>query len=237
VRDWRLHQIAKLSNIELYRESKMTADDVIATGIAHVAAATGSRWRTDGRGRSCRSPVASYADPRTVSPEAVIAGAALTGPVVVFDDDHYYLGSTLAEFLVRQGLTVTYVTSAGKVSEWAVHTAEQARSHARLLDLGVSVITNSTVSGLGSDSAVVRCVFSGQEREIACAGFVPVTSREPDDALWRSLAGRGLATLALLGDARAPGLIAHAVHAGHRFAREFGEAAPVALRDRAVAGP
>jgi len=84
---------------------------------------------------------------------------------------------------------------------------------------------------------VVRCVFSGNEREIACAGFVPVTSRRPDDGLWRSLAGRGLATLALLGDARAPGLIAHAVHAGHRFAREFGEgeAELPARRDRARA--
>jgi dimethylamine/trimethylamine dehydrogenase len=46
-----------------------------------------------------------------------------------------------------------------------------------------------------------------------------VTSREPQDALWRALQGAGLASLRRIGDARAPGLIAHAVHDGHAAAR------------------
>jgi dimethylamine/trimethylamine dehydrogenase len=33
----------------------------------------------------------------------------------------------------------------------------------------------------------------------------------------------GLETLTVIGDAEAPGLIAHAVFAGHRAARQFGE--------------
>ncbi len=102
-------------------------------------------------------------------------------------------------------------------------TAEQPRAHARLLELGVTVIVNTLVSGLKPGAAVLRCVFSGAEREIAAECFVPVTSRDGDDALYHALKGRGLASLSLIGDARAPGLIVHAVYAGHKLAREFGE--------------
>ena len=158
VRDWRLHQISKLSNVEIFRDSRMAADDVVELGIADVVIATGSQWRTDGRGRSLRAPVASYADPRTLAPEAVVAGG-VKGPAVIFDDDHYYLAAALAEHLALRGIAVTYVTSAGKAAEWSELTGEQPRAHARLLELGVAVIVNSIVTGLKPGAAVLGCVF------------------------------------------------------------------------------
>ena len=51
-----------------------------------------------------------------------------------------------------------------------------------------------------------------------------VTSRIADDALYRALKPQG-ATVTAIGDAWAPATIAHAVHAGRRFAEEFGEPA------------
>ena len=234
VRDWRLHQISKLSNVEIFRESRMAAEDVMELGIGNAVVATGSHWRTDGRGRSVRAPIASFADPRTLAPEAVLT-AGVTGPAVVFDDDHYYLGAAIAEHLARRGLPVTYVTSGGKVAEWSELTGEQSRAHARLLELGVTVIVNAMVSGLRPGTAVLSCVYSGAEREIAAGCFVPVTSRDGEDALYHALKGRGLATLSLIGDARAPGLIVHAVYAGHKLAREFGEDEIMVRRERALA--
>ena len=234
VRDWRLHQISKLSNVEIFRESRMAAEDVMELGIGNAVVATGSHWRTDGRGRSVRAPIASFADPRTLAPEAVLT-AGVTGPAVVFDDDHYYLGAAIAEHLARRGLPVTYVTSGGKVAEWSELTGEQSRAHARLLELGVTVIVNAMVSGLRPGTAVLSCVYSGAEREIAAGCFVPVTSRDGEDALYHALKGRGLATLSLIGDARAPGLIVHAVYAGHKLAREFGEDEIMVRRERVLA--
>jgi dimethylamine/trimethylamine dehydrogenase len=233
VRDWRLHQISKLSNIEIFRDSRMGAEDVLELGIANVVVATGSHWRRDGRGRSFHAPIATYDDVRTLAPEAALT-AAVKGHAVVFDDDHYYLGAALAEHLVQRGAAVTYVTSGGKVAEWSELTAEQSRAHARLLALGVTVIVNTLVSGLKPGAAVLRCVYSGAERDIAADCFVPVTSRDGDDALYHALKGRGLASLSLIGDARAPGLIVHAVYAGHRLAREFGEDDVVVRRERAL---
>ena len=234
VRDWRLHQISKLSNIEIFRESPMTAENVMELGLPNVVIATGSRWRADGRGRSIRAPIASYQDARTLVPEQVVV-ADVPGPVVVFDDDHYYLACAIAEHLARRGAEVTYVTSGGKVAEWSDLTAEQSRAHARLLETGVRVIVNTLVAGLKPETAVLRCVYSGAEHEIAAACFVPVTSREGEDALYHALKGTGLNSLSLIGDARAPGLIAHAVYAGHRLAREFGEDEVTVRRERALA--
>ncbi len=232
VRDWRQHQIGKLANVEVFRESHMVSDDVMELGIAHVVVATGSKWRKDGRGRSFPSPIASFDDLRSLSPEEVMAGVQGTGPVVVFDDDHYYAGSAIAEHLAGLGQSVTYVTSEGKVSAWSEYTAEQARAHARLIECGVDIAVNSTIAALSAGAAVVRCVYSGRERQLACGAFVPVTSRQPDEELWQALNGRGLASLYRIGDARAPGIIAQAVYDGHKLAREFGEEPVEARRER-----
>ncbi len=237
VRDWRLHQISKLPNVELFRGSRMTMNDVIDLDVAHVVLATGSHWRRDGRGRSLRTAVASFADARTVTPEEVMAGAGVQGPVVIFDDDHYYVASALAERLAAQGLAVTYVTSEGKVSAWSEYTAEQARVHARLIECGVTIIVNAIVAALVPGEAVVHCAYTGRVQRVACGNFVPVTSREPDESLWHALQDQGLRTLARIGDCKAPGLIAHAVYDGHRLAREFGEdpASIIVRRERALA--
>ena len=85
-----------------------------------------------------------------------MAGTKPVGPVVVFDDDGYYMGSVIAELLVRQGLAVTYVTTAGIVSEWSENTAEQARVQARLIELGVEIIVSHAVSAADGNEAVLK---------------------------------------------------------------------------------
>lgn len=221
VRDWREHQLRKLPNVEVYRASRMQPDDVIETGARHVLCATGSSWRADGRGASNASPVSSFSDARTMTPDAVLAGARPRGPVVIFDDDGYHMAVALADLLAGEGLEVTVVTPAGTAASWTRYTVEHDRIQARLVEQGVRIVTSMVVVSLSPESAMIACVYSGRSREIPCGGFIPVTSREPCDVLWRALEGRGLLTLERIGDARAPGLIAHAVYDGHRAGREF----------------
>jgi dimethylamine/trimethylamine dehydrogenase len=56
--------------------------------------------------------------------------------VLVYDDDHYYMGGVLAEVLLKAGCTVTLVTPSVKVSEWAANTLEQGFIQQRLLTRG-----------------------------------------------------------------------------------------------------
>ncbi|MFM8327668.1 MAG: FAD-dependent oxidoreductase, partial [Pirellulaceae bacterium] len=45
VRDYRVGQLRKLTNVELYPASRMDVDDILGFGASRVVIATGSRWR------------------------------------------------------------------------------------------------------------------------------------------------------------------------------------------------
>jgi dimethylamine/trimethylamine dehydrogenase len=206
----------------MYLGSFMTERDVIELAADHVVLATGSRWRRDGRGRTMRSAL-PVLEGHVVVPEELFGDTVIESPAVVYDDDHYYVGSAVAELLASRGLRVTYVTSEGKVSAWSEYTGEQSRIHARLLECGVSIAVNMRIDAVCRDHVIARCVYSERQTRIDCGVFIPVTSREPDERLWHSLRNSPISAITRIGDCRAPGLIAQAVYDGHGFARGFGE--------------
>ena len=234
VRDWRVGQLSTRVNAELYLHSPLSAADILQYGIPHVAIATGASWRTDGVGRTHRVPLDFLSEGILVSPDAILSGGAeavpADGPVIVFDDDCFYMGSVLAELLARRGRTVTFITPECQVSPWSRNTLEQARIQKRLIDLGVEIVTAMALAGRTNDQLELSCVYSGRTRPVDCATLVPVTARLPDETLWLELKARedewadaGIKTVTRLGDCLAPGLIAAAVYSGHQYARTYQE--------------
>src|SRR6202000_3491529 len=51
VLDYRAQALAEMKNVEVFRQSPMTAQDIMESGFEHVAVATGSAWRRDGVAR------------------------------------------------------------------------------------------------------------------------------------------------------------------------------------------
>src|SRR5690349_17717 len=101
--DYRRGQLAKLANVEIALESAVTADEVREYGFDHVAVATGSRWRADGIGRHHTRPI-PIEGVDVLTPDDLFAGSRPAGDrVVLYDDDHYYLGGAIAELLVSEG--------------------------------------------------------------------------------------------------------------------------------------
>ena len=108
VRDYRLQQIEKMNNVEVFRESEMNADQVLEIGADHIAIATGSHWRRDGFGSSNPGGIVGLKHTDQVyTPDDIMAGRLPTGPTVIFDDDHYYMGTVMAELLRDKGLPVS----------------------------------------------------------------------------------------------------------------------------------
>jgi dimethylamine/trimethylamine dehydrogenase len=226
--DWRLTQLAKLSNVEFYLDSVVDEDQIMEFAPDHVALATGAKWRRDGTGRWLEDPVPGWESDSVYTPDDIMDGTVPTGPVVVFDDDHYYMGGVIAEALRRSGSEVTLVTPANEVSTWSTHTEEQYRIQQRLLQLGVELITGASLSGIGGDSAVLESIHTGDTREVAASGVVMVTSRTPQDALYFALSDR--VSIKRIGDCDAPATIARAVYAGHLYAREMDEPKELAFQ-------
>lgn len=209
----------------------MTAGEVIEYGFEHVALATGSHWRRNGIGRSRATPLPGVSHADVLTPDDVLTGARpQQAHVVVFDDDHYYMGGAVAELLAMDGWTVDLVTPAALISAWTVNTLEQQRIHRRLVEAGVRLWTQHELVEVGVH-AQVRHVVTGATTEIPTDSIVLVTSRRSETELFEALSGRdeeleeaGVESLRLIGDALAPGTIAAAVWWGRRFAEEVGEA-------------
>jgi dimethylamine/trimethylamine dehydrogenase len=229
VRDYRLNQLNKMQNVEVYRASPVTADQVLEFGATRVVLATGASWRRDGIGRANTRPIPGLDRAGGVyTPEDLMAGLQPSGPVVVFDDDHYYLGALLAEKLRAAGLAVTLVTPADRVSAWTVNTLEQHTIQTQLMRLGVEIATSRNLVEFDGARVILQCTYSERQSMLPAASVVTVTSRLPNDELALALNGMieavtraGIVSVSSIGDCLAPSTIAAAVYAGHRYAREF----------------
>jgi len=164
------------------------------------------------------------------TPDDMMDGSVPTGKVVLFDDDHYYMGGVLAELLVQGGAQVTVVTPAAFVSEWTNNTLEQAAIHKRLIELGVDIQLNRAVTEIQNGCVVTACTYTERTAILDADAVVLVTSRIQNDRVWTDLKHRkdtwldaGIKSIKLIGDAASPGPIAWATYAGHRFAREMDE--------------
>ena len=244
VRDYRVMQLEKMKNVTIHRASDLSASDVRELGIPTVIVATGSHWRKDGVGRANRSSVPGFDGASVLTPDDIMGGVLPAGPVLIFDDDHYYMGGLLAEKLVKLGIETTLVTPASLASAWTVNTLELASINRRLLEAGVRIVPQRNIVAFRGDHAELTCVFTGRRETVPCVAIVTVTSRAPNDGLARALredegalTHAGIRSVVTIGDAYAPSTIAAAIYAGHRCAREHEEPRPLLpfLRERTQA--
>ncbi|MBK8417903.1 FAD-dependent oxidoreductase [Candidatus Villigracilis saccharophilus] len=233
--DWRLTQIQKIENIYFYPSSPMTAKDILEAGAPHVILATGAKWRRDGIGRYLSRPVKGGAKIFTPDdflesgglPPAFQQQAAELQKILIYDDDHYYMGGVLAELLAENGCEVTLMTPAPSISYWTQFTLEQDRILKQLHKLNVTLLADHIIASHTPTNATVTNVITSAESTLACDAIVMVTDRIPNDALYHelkpALAEGKLKSLRIIGDAEAPNIIAQAIFSGHLAAREFDE--------------
>ena len=245
VAEWRLTRLTKMPNVGLYPSSLMTNTEILQTGIPHVILATGATYRRDGRGRTIHHPIPGH-DPSTparaaepgrassgrrspgiFTPDDLMDGHLPTGRVILYDDDHFYLGGVLAELLAQNGCDVTLVTPAPLVSYWTQFTLEQSKIQTRLMKLGVKLFPQTLLSDIQPATATLTHSLTGETSILPHEAVVLVTDRISNDSLYYelqpALADGKLQSLRLIGDAEAPNIIAQAVFSGHLAAREFDE--------------
>jgi dimethylamine/trimethylamine dehydrogenase len=227
VRDYRVQQIQRMANVQVYLDSALGPQEILEYGFEKVILATGGRWRRDAIGRWRSAPLPGLHEANLFGPEDVFAGKRIEGPVVIYDDDRYYLGGVLAEKLRLEGLEVTLVTPAAEVSSWTRATLEQAWIEKRLYDIGVTLIEKHGLTAAAKGEVRIQHVLNGSQHALPCASLLLVTMRLPNDTSFHELASNperlqdaGIGSVVRIGDCLAPSTIAAAVYAGHRCARE-----------------
>ena len=100
---------------------------------------------------------------------------------------------------------------------------------------GVPIHTLQRVTAFDGEAVTIADVYSGarkaprlpiagHRRHARAAATICITRSSPAAPISKSA---GIAAVTRIGDALAPGAIVHAVHSGHRYAREF-DAMPAA---------
>jgi dimethylamine/trimethylamine dehydrogenase len=229
VKDYREQQLNALPNVEVFRESALTAEDVRAVEADHVVLATGATWRKDRFDDNQYAPVvAENTEANVLTPDDIMDGNLPTGATIVYDEDGYYLGGVIAEKIRAAGNDVTYVTPADTVSHWAENTSERWRVRSHMMRLGIRIEVSKTLANFDGARADLVCTYSGDLTHLNAQAVVMVTQRKTNDALYHELlnsAGGDLSKLPFsvtrIGDCDAPAIIAAAVYAGHKYAREL----------------
>ena len=226
VRDWRVGQLERMANVSIYRDSKLEAEHVLEFGARHVAIATGSIWRRDGVGRDSGFPI--FDGPVVYTPDDIMSGRdPEAGPIIIWDDDHYYMGGVIAELCRYAGHQVMLATTAATVSAWTVNTLEAMPIAKRMAKMGVEVLTYTSVAGFEGGSAKLVSVLTGEATDRPAAALVTVTGRLPVDGLFEELRDRwqeaGISSVTRIGDCWAPSTIQQAVYTGHKWARGLDE--------------
>lgn len=230
VRDHRLSQLGQSAAVSLYAHSDLDSDAVLEMGCAHVVLATGATWRRDGVGRVHPQPLTFGPGIEVLTPDDIMDGRDPSGPVVIYDDDRYYMGSLVAEKLRLLGHDVSLVTPDADIAAWSHATLEQGLIARRLHEIGVRLLEKHTLLSVNEGQARFHHVSDPKGAlTLECGTLIPVTSRLPRDGLHHALTARqcdwaehGIRTVTRIGDALAPSTIAAAVYAGHRYARELG---------------
>jgi dimethylamine/trimethylamine dehydrogenase len=112
------------------------------------------------------------------------------------------------------------------VANWTHNTLEQQKIQARLLQIGVEIAAHRAVTRIVGGKVELSCVFTGKMEPVLADSVLLVTARNPRDELYRDLLARredcgGIKSVQVIGDANAPGTIAAAIYAGHRYAQEL----------------
>jgi len=228
VRDYRVNLIQTMANVDVYRGSPLSATDVIDFECDHAVIATGAQWTLEMPNKH-RYTVAGIEGDSVFTPDDILAGAEPEGPVVIYDFDHYYMGSCLAEMLRQRGSEVTIVTPANAVSAWTFMNNELDKIRMRMIELEIGTVFEQRLSGFSDGELELTSIYRDSDvRSIDCESLLVVGVRTSNDRLFQELksdadrmADAGIISLRSIGDCRAPGTIAHAVYSGHEWARNI----------------
>ncbi|WP_342074964.1 FAD-dependent oxidoreductase [Yoonia sp. SS1-5] len=221
--DYRLWNLQQRGNVDIYTASPLEAGDLGDFGADNIIFATGASWRCDGVGRSNFDAVDWASGTNVLTPADIIAGKVPDGPVVVYDDDHFYMASVLAEHLHAKGCDVTYVTPLESVASWTAYTLEQRSIIGRFKSLGISMHVNSTFRDYRAGVVTVEDAYAcDSEKRFEASALIFVGARTPNKALYEGFAQSQPDSRAfLIGDCLVPGMIQAAIHSGHRVAKEL----------------
>ena len=230
VADYRLNYLRQMGNVSLYNDSELGTDDIYEFGASHIVCATGASWRRDGIGRFNAEPVTGHDSAGVISADDVFEGIEVKSPLVIYDEDGTYLANLFTEKFHAENIEIIFVTPHAEVAPYLALTMEQHRVAAGLTGLGIRIERLKMIGEITGNTARFDCIHGGHSITVEYGNLCLLSARKPNDSLYQALCAEednwqaaGIKSVSRIGDCEAPGIIAQAVHSGHRYGMELDE--------------
>ena len=221
-----LEQELAILGVDVRLSCYMEAEDALAERPNAVIIATGSLPRMDGLQVSRpERAVPGFDQAHVVSSHDLLfmPRERLGSAALVFDDVGHYEAIACAEYLIEQGVKVTFVT---RHSSFAPHIEAMVRTGPALRRLrkgDFTLVTGGRLASIGPDSSEIGYLDGEQTWHVRAETVVLVTYNHAQNGLYRDLGGGGTRpgfALHLVGDANAPRDLLMAMREGHLAGRE-----------------
>ena len=218
--DYRIFQLSQKKNAQIFLSSHMSINDITDFNSDTVTIATGATWRNDFIGSTNFDPIETN-NYNILTPEDIILEKFKNShktKFIIYDDDHNYMASVIAEKLLNNDHGVTYVTPLPTVSTWTQYTLEQGAIIERLKSLGIKFALNYKIN---QNFEFVNTI-DNKKLKLTSKNVVVVGGRIPNDRLFSD--GQLFNTVQnvfLTGDCLVPGTMQAAVLLGHQTARKI----------------
>ncbi|MEY4237941.1 MAG: hypothetical protein RL339_542, partial [Pseudomonadota bacterium] len=222
IASWLEQEIYRLG-VDVRLSSYAEAEDVLAEGPAAVIIATGSMPRMDGvQNSNPGEPISGHDLPQVLSSHDVLAANRKWHgqQVTVLDDTGHYEALGIAEHLVADGASVTFV-SPFKQLAFKVENAlmvEPVLERIAAASGSMEILLRHRIVALREGRADLAPTHAGPARTIAADAVVLVTPNQPLNALQAALAGK-VARIVCIGDALSPRNLQRAIREGHLAVR------------------
>lgn len=220
---WLEQQIYRLG-VDVRLNTYLEADEARNAGYDAIVVATGSLPRKDGF--QIANPglcLPGCELPHVLSShELLSAGRKPSGAAaLVLDTVGHYEALAVAEYLLRHGLAVCYLTHAPGMTPYVASTWRDVPALERFHALGdFQLLTRHQLVAIEAGACTVRPIQAGPERQqrVAADTVVLVTQNMPLRGVYDELRG-GAVPVHLIGDAASPRDIQAAITDGHRVGR------------------
>lgn len=223
ITDWLEREIFRLG-VDVRLGTYVTAEDVHELTPDAVIIATGSFPRMDGGQHLVPGFMASGINqPHVVSSHDLLMERSNRhwGPrAVVFDDTGHYEAVAAAEFLIDQGVSVTFLSSFASFAPKLETSLSAVPALERLSQGDFHLITYAKLLAVESDHAMVAQRFGGKARKVPADTVVLVSQNAANRELVDELANCPFKVTAV-GDARSPRFLQTAIREGHLAARSL----------------
>lgn len=224
ITNWQEQEIYRLG-VDVRLSTPVDADDVLAEVPDEVIVATGSLPRMDACQASTPGlPVAGTGLPHVHSSRDIffLQRDRLGDAALILDDVGHFEALGVAEYLIDQGLKVTYVTRLPGLTPFMDVIGRTTPIMRRVLKGDFKVLTRTRLDEIRQGECVVVPVEGGQPEVAAANVVVLVTPNRSERSIYDDLRARpecaGL-SLKLVGDALAPRDLHLAIREGHLAGR------------------